>query len=382
MMAIRRVGGGGTHRLVFEALRVKGCASRAELAKITGLSPPTVGKVADDLVARGLLQEEETAGEGGGPPLVGRPSRPLRLNTSAARLVALQIGVRHTRLAALPVAGPEDVDWPVQFETPARRETFVARLKVAASELRVKEPWGVTVSVPGVVDEAGKCLLSPNMRWLQDMDLRELVAETWKAPVVLLQEIQALALGQLSAEPALTDFLLVDFGEGVGGSIVTEGRVFRGPLPLSGELGHARVAGNKRPCGCGAVGCLETLAARKGMVMSFWQAHRDLPATWGTLSAYVQEHGIEPWLAEALEASGAVIGAAMNLVGIKHVVVTGALTELPAEVIESLGESVRASAMWARFGEVTVTAAPRRRAAGLVVAAVDQLLLGNNDVKE
>ncbi len=59
--------------------------------------------------------------------------------------------------------------------------------------------------------------------------------------------------------PDCEDFLLVDFGEGVGGAIIVEGKPLANPLPISGEIGHTPVPGNRRPCGCGAVGCMETL---------------------------------------------------------------------------------------------------------------------------
>jgi hypothetical protein len=58
------------------------------------------------------------------------------------------------------------------------------------------------------------------------------------------------------------DFFLVDFGNGVGSVAVVGGRVYRGNLPMIGEIGHTPVRGNARPCGCGARGCLETLVSR------------------------------------------------------------------------------------------------------------------------
>src|SRR5688500_1646121 len=113
---------GSNERTVFERLR-RGPASRAELAKATGLSAPTVGKAADALVEAGLLEEfratrDDAPSAAGHPniagvatlevkpePSMGRPARPLRLNRTNARLVALQLGVHRTRVAAMPVSG-------------------------------------------------------------------------------------------------------------------------------------------------------------------------------------------------------------------------------------------------------------------------------------
>lgn len=367
-------------RLIFERLRRGGSASRAQLAKAVGLSAPTVGKVADTLLGIGLLEEVEADGQIA-DPVLGRPSRPLRLSRGQHRVVALQIGVRRTRLAALPVAGPIDDqperNWPVQFATPRRASTWVTRLTQAARKLNITTPWAVAISVPGVVDEqAGSVLLSPNLHWLESHDIVALTRNVWSAPAVLVQEIRALALGHLSAaDQNAGDFLLVDVGEGVGGAVMDSGQLRSGALPLSGELGHTAVPGNSRTCGCGAIGCVETLASRQGLLQSWRHHSRRSRATWDALTQHIGDHGVEPWLATTLDALAGTIGGAMNVLGVRHVVVTGALTELPPAVMKHLAAGVERSSMWARFGTVVCEAAPRRRAAGLVSAAIDRVLL-------
>ncbi len=162
-------------RRVFESLLHGERASRAELAKITGLSAPTVGKVADRLLASGLIEEVELpstvrasttehALEGlpGSLPVPGRPSRPLQLDRTRHRFVAIQIGVRHTRVAPLPVAGPLDDRWTLQFKTGRSAAAWAVRLARAARSIGLIDPWAVMVSVPGVVDEAsGQVLFFP-----------------------------------------------------------------------------------------------------------------------------------------------------------------------------------------------------------------------------
>lgn len=375
-------------RLVFERLLRGEPASRADLAKATGLSAPTVGKVAERLLAAGLIEEAEinagstgagsglAEGEAAPAAAPGRPSRPLRLDRTRLRLLALQVGVRHTRLAALPIAGPPDERWPVQFSTPSTAATFTRRLRKAAARIGLESPWAVMVSVPGVVDdEAGRVLLSPNLHWTERADLPGLIRGVWDAPVCLVQEIRALALGQAVSEPQSRDFLLVDFGEGVGGAAVREGRLLAGALPLSGELGHTPVLGNDRPCGCGAVGCVETLLSRGGVLQSFTKAHPGKPRTWASLHRHIATKGIEPWLAGTLDAAAGTIAGAINVLGVREVIVTGALNELPPVAIDRLASAIERSAMWARFGRVICRAAPRRRAAGLAAAAIDRVLM-------
>ncbi len=372
-------------RAVFDRLLRHGPASRAELAKSIRLSAPTVGKVVDGLLEAGFLEEADalpmnrlddmaTAVHEADARL-GRPGRTLRLNRQRSGIVAVQLGVHHTRVAALPVAGPMGENWPIEFETPQSPGEWSRALRKAARSLARAEPWTVMVSVPGVVDEQQKkVLLAPNLHWLEQADLPGLLRDVWGCEVELVQEIRALALGHLSAQPEERDFLLVDVGAGVGGAAVLNGQLFTSSLPLSGELGHTPVVGNRRKCGCGATGCVETMTSRPGLLASM-PGRRGVIAPWSDLVKRIETHGVETWLAEALDGLGVVVGGAMNVLGVRQVVFTGALTELPELVMNALGKAVRRSAMWARFGEVQCAAAPRRWAQGLVAAAIDRVLL-------
>jgi predicted NBD/HSP70 family sugar kinase len=368
-------------RTLIGRLQRLGVASRADLAKALGMSQPTAGKIVDKLLERGILEEVESASPAaasktGRHNRLGRPGRMLRLNRRQPRFLAMELGVAETRLAVLPVGAEADDRWSIQVATPGSAKEWRRELAAAAAQIHQKHFWGVLVSVPGIVDEpAGRVLFSPNLHWTERVELPKLIQRVWSAPVLLVQEERALALGHQSADPRGDDFLLVDSGEGVGGAVIVGGKPYTNPLPISGELGHTPVPGNRRPCGCGAVGCLETLVSRRGLLASFAEANRASAPAWAVLVRHIAERGVVPWLAEALETTGAVIAGALNVLGLRRVVITGCLVELPASVMEHLSAVIKRGAMWARFGEVLVQAAPRRRTAGLVAAGLDRLVL-------
>ena len=372
-------------RALLVRLQRLGQASRADLAKSLGLSQPTTGKIADELIALGVLEEMDEGAlpvrsaahrPGRTPAKLGRPGRLLRLNRSEARFLAIQLGVTETGLAALPVGADLEDRWEVSVETPASAEAWVKQLKGAAGRFRDCRFWGVLVSVPGIVDEQrGRVLFSPNLHWTEHAGLPQLVQQVWNVPVELVQEERALALGHQYVDPECEDFLLVDFGEGVGGAVIVAGKLYANPLPISGELGHTPVLGNKRPCGCGAVGCVETLVSTRGLLQSFATAHRKAPKSWATLRSVLAKQGIEPWLAEALDAAAVVIAGALNVLGLHHVIITGSLTDLPSTVTQHLSRAIIKGAMWARFGNVEVETARRRRTSGLVAVGIDRLVL-------
>src|SRR5262245_47247906 len=136
---------------VLETLLLRGSASRAELAKATGMSQPTAGKIADELLSAHVL--EEVAAEPSRAGSVGRPGKQLRLARERSRFVLIELGVDSTRLVAAPVAPMNEERWDAEFKTPASEAAWVRGLRQQRERLAIEKPWGVVVSAPGVIDE-------------------------------------------------------------------------------------------------------------------------------------------------------------------------------------------------------------------------------------
>ena len=372
-------------RTVISLLLRLGSASRADLAKAAGISQPTAGKITTELLRLGILEEVGSAAENnpdsnGGSSRLGRPGQLLRLEAQHPRFLVIELGVSETCVSALPVAVELHDQWTSCFPTPKSPEAWLKDLRVAAQNFGAEELWGVLISVPGIVDEnAGKVLFCPTCTGSKKLICPSSCEMFGICPVPLIQEIRALALGHLTAEPGGEDFLLIDFGPGVGGAVVLEGELFSHPIPLSGEFGHTPVAGNRRRCGCGALGCLETLVSERGLLESFaassersWRGGTG--PSWGAFASRVQECGNPSRLRESLDTTARVVAGALNVLGVRRLVISGRLTELPA-CVAHLCTQVRKGAMWGRFGEIICQTAPHRRAAGLVAAGIDRLVL-------
>ena len=81
--------------------------------------------------------------------------------------------------------------------------------------------------------------------------------------VVLENDANAAAMGEqwMGAGKGVDDLVLITLGTGIGGGIVSGGRVLHGFLGMAGELGHMTVVPSGNPCGCGNQGCLEKHAS-------------------------------------------------------------------------------------------------------------------------
>ena len=121
--------------------------------------------------------------------------------------------------------------------------------------------------------------------------------------------------------------MLVDIAEGVGGALMLGGRLYQGPLPMSGEMGHTPIPGNARPCGCGGRGCLETLASERGMI----ESHRESKGRGTTFADVVRaaEREPPPWMRATFDAVATCLSAGLNIYGIRRAVLVGRVTDLP-----------------------------------------------------
>ena len=364
-------------RKVIKIMMRLGSASRAQLAKATRMSQATVGRIVDDLLAEQVLSEATGARIHVRPLAesapIGRPSTRLELNRSKKRFLAIQLGVHQTRLGVLPLAVADNQEWAISLATSSNPTEWASAVTAAAKKLHTKGLEALVISLPGVVDEhACKVLLSPNLQWTERVDLPAMLAPLTQAPIISIQEIRALALGHLAAEPHEEDFLLVDIGSGVGAAAVIASKLYRGPLPLSGELGHTPILGNQKRCGCGGTGCVETLISRDALIEA--AGENNSGRNWDELVEAVRLRGLPNWLKRVLDATAATIAGALNVLGLRRVIITGALAEI-AGAADYLASSINKGSLWARFGDITCKTAPRRRMGGMVCAAIDEVLL-------
>jgi glucokinase len=129
---------------------------------------------------------------------------------------------------------------------------------------------GISVVVPGSVQvETGVVVNAPNLRSLQGFELAPALKIALGRPVLLENDANAAALGELwqGAARGHQSILCLTLGTGVGGGIILDGRLWRGTDGTAGELGHTSVDpfGGVQ-CGCGNTGCLEVYASATAIV--------------------------------------------------------------------------------------------------------------------
>jgi glucokinase len=197
----------------------------------------------------------------------------------------------------------------------------------------------------------------------------------FRAPVRLIQESRVLALAEVGTRASASDFLLVDFGDGVGGSIVMGQRPYEGNVPATGEIGHAPIYGNMRQCGCGNRGCLETLIAEPWLVRSLAETTGNPDVTFADVCRAAIGPELPLFLVHALDAAAGCIAGILNVCGLKRVVLSGLIRDLGPRATDHLIAAIRRSSMWSRFDTVEVELVQRRRARGLTIAGIQRVIM-------
>src|SRR5215831_10167587 len=123
---------------------------------------------------------------------------------------------------------------------------------------------GVGVGVPGFIRmKEGVIAGWGNRPAFNGYPVRDEIEKRLGARVILENDANAAALGEkwMGAGRDVDDLVLLTLGTGIGGGIISGGRVLRGSLGMAGELGHITVDQQGNPCGCGNQGCLEKHAS-------------------------------------------------------------------------------------------------------------------------
>lgn len=189
---------------------------------------------------------------------------------------AFDLGGTNLRAATIDETGK--IHSRVRHDTPSAAKSpdeIVRALLAAARECeRELTDRGVisaaSVVVPGTVDSSNKVVIQvPNLPCLDSFPLKDALAKELGWPVVLENDANAAALGEmwLGAGRGCRTIVCITLGTGVGGGIILDGKLWRGADGSAGEIGHTTVdpQGSVK-CKCGNTGCLEMFASATAIV--------------------------------------------------------------------------------------------------------------------
>lgn len=144
--------------------------------------------------------------------------------------------------------------------------------RVAGKGRPAAKQWVVGVGCAGLVSsDRGIIHTSPNLPRWREVSLGELLERELGRPTYVLNDANAFALAEarIGAGRGHSPVVALTLGTGVGGAIVSEGRVFGGRHGFAGEIGHMSIDLEGRSCPCGNSGCLELHIGKRGIVARY-----------------------------------------------------------------------------------------------------------------
>jgi predicted NBD/HSP70 family sugar kinase len=338
--------------LVLNLVRERRAISRADIARITGLSPSTVTSITASLLADELLVEggPSTARGGGrdGTGSVGRPASLLRVDPQARHVVGVKLAPESltatvTDLDAEPMAMVTLPHGPL-----ATLDEIVELLGSAIDDLRTEaglgheRPLGIGVGLPGGVDpDSGTVVRSPLPGWVGE-DLAGTLEERLDLPVLIDNDVNTLTVVEhlYGAGRGIDHLLVVTIGRGIGMGAVIDGSIARGARGALGEIGHVTAVPDGRECWCGLRGCLEAEAAEPAIVRDVLTALDRVVPPEDMAAVAEEDERVAAILRHAGGLVGSAIGSAMTLLDPQRVVVSGEGVRLGRHYIDGIRDGI------------------------------------------
>lgn len=324
------------HRLVLKMIYDAGEVSRAEVARLTGLTRPTVSAIVADLLDDRLVIET-----GQGPSAGGKPPTLLSINDDGRSLIAVDLSGDELRAARLNLTGKIQTRATLPAAGLSGDNLLDAVYRVVES---VRPPssaslLGLGVATPGLVDPyQGVVLRSVNLGW-RNLPLRDLLEVRFGRPVHVANDSHMAALAEYTYGQPIdgNNLIVIRIGRGIGSGVILGGRPFYGDGFGAGEVGHVVVDPSGDLCSCGNCGCLETTSSGRAILARAAAADRshsmlagDASPTWKQFVEATAAH--DPLAVDIAVHAGIYLGAAVaHLVGaydIHHIVLAGRVVEL------------------------------------------------------
>ncbi|RLL43837.1 ROK family transcriptional regulator [Oceanobacillus piezotolerans] len=259
--------------LVLNKIRTSEPISRAQIAKETKLTPPTVSSIVKELLEDGLVRESEL-GESSG----GRKPKMLHINSDAFYVIGVD-------------AGPETVDCVLTDLTgkivrrsssyvltkPLTNDKFLGILQeiigamIHSTDVVQEKIIGIGIAMHGVVEvKTGTSLVAPNLD-LKHIPIKATLEGVFDLTVKVENDARAMALGEswFGGNSDVDSMVAVNFGSGVGAGVVIHGNLYHGAQDIAGEFGHMTIDLHGEKCECGNPGCLQTFVSGEALAERF-----------------------------------------------------------------------------------------------------------------
>ncbi len=258
---------------------------------------------------------------------------------------------------------------------------------------------GIGIGSPGVVAlDGGVVRYPPNFSAWTEVSLGEEIQKEFRMAVDVENDanVAALAEAAFGAGKGEKNFLFVIWGTGVGGGIILNGGIYRGPYGGAGEIGHVTIDYNGPPCGCGSYGCIEAYVGQRYLsqrtrdrlkpLLEVAERNRskkpvskivdlvngNLDLIEPRVISMAAQQG-DPLAHEMLEEAGKLLGigiaSVLNVLDLRLVIIGGGISAADEFVFKAIERSIHSRVLKSSKGKIRVAPAQLGNMAGILGAA-------------
>lgn len=238
---------------------------RTIIAEETGLTNAAVTRIIQELSSAGLVSETGALrGEGRGRRRAGLQIKSSGGYVLGVSILAYNTAVTLSDLTGNIVASEEVTD--VEYSDPKQtldKIALVANGMMVNTVQTHEKVLGLGAAIAGYLDETGEIWeSSPYLGWPK-FNIKESLQRRFSMPVTIenVNRTIALAESRIGCCVGVQDILLVRAALGLGGAILSGGKLQTGHRNQAGQIGHIPVHGAEEHCACGRRGCLTTVAS-------------------------------------------------------------------------------------------------------------------------
>jgi putative N-acetylmannosamine-6-phosphate epimerase/predicted NBD/HSP70 family sugar kinase len=197
--------------------------------------------------------------------------RALHPAKQAAQVIGVDLGGTSIKAGLVDHNGAVTLTAQVPTEAAKGREVIAANLATAIEQVLAQARQAGIAPCAISVHDGSVFAATDNLPGWAGFDLRGFAEERFHLPTRVLNDAHAAVLAELhyGLGRGLTDFVAVTVGTGIGGGVVSNGRLLQGNHGFAGSIGHHVLRADGLPCNCGRRGCLEAYVSTAALLREY-----------------------------------------------------------------------------------------------------------------
>ncbi|WP_249869134.1 ROK family transcriptional regulator [Oceanobacillus saliphilus] len=367
--------------IVLNKIRTAEPTSRAQIAKDTKLTPPTVSSIVRELMKEGIVKESDL-GESSG----GRKPKMLQINSNAFYVIGIDAGPGTVDCVLTDLTGKIlERSSSYILTKPLTNEEFLSILIekvdaiIHAAGGDHEKIIGIGIAMHGVVDvKKGVSLVAPNLD-LRNIPIKATLEEHFDLIVRVENDARAMALGEswFGGNGDVDSMVAVNIGSGVGAGLVINGNLYHGAQDIAGEFGHMSIDLHGELCECGNPGCLQAYVSGQAIAERYKKQLNLEQVLTGEEIYQLAKNGDETAV-QFLRETGEIIGIGLtnliHLVNPSRIVLGGGVMKSEEFTFPKIYQTIEQRALTAEAKKTAVTVS-RLGDDATVLGAVSLLLV-------